>query len=257
VTEFEARDLNIINYVATDLEDLIGKIDGDTVEMVDGPRVLDCRDAQTEELTIGFANRVLEIISDPNIAYLLMAIGMLGLYFELSNPGSILPGVVGGISLLLALFSFQALPINIAGVLLILLAIILFLLEIKVTSFGLLGGGGVISMFLGSLMLVNETQFPYKGISLSVIIPTVAVFTLFFFLAAYLALRTHRKKVTTGQAGLKGEIGITKTMIDSTGGKVFVHGELWNATSQTSIGIDQRVRIVDIEGMILKVESII
>jgi membrane-bound serine protease (ClpP class) len=198
---------------------------------------------------------VLEVVSDPNIAYLLMAIGMLGIYFELSNPGAILPGVIGGISILLALFSFQALSINIAGVLLIILALILFIVEIKVTSHGLLGIGGVVSLFFGSMMLINTTEFPYKGVSLSVIIPTVIVFTLFFFLSAYMAMKAHRKKITTGKPGLKSEIGIAKTVINPDGGTVFVHGELWNAISKGEIAKNKKVRILDVENMILKVEE--
>lgn len=255
ITEFEAKDLNVINYVASDIDQLISDINGDTVDVIDGPRVIDTENAQTEHLSIGFASRVLEVVSDPNIAYLLMAIGMLGIYFELSNPGAILPGVIGGISILLALFSFQALSINIAGVLLIILALILFIVEIKVTSHGLLGIGGVVSLFFGSMMLINTTEFPYKGISLSVIIPTVIVFTLFFFISAYLALKTHRRKITTGIAGLKGEIAVAKTVIDPRGGTVFVHGELWNAVAESEIAKGKRVRIIDVDNMILRVDE--
>ncbi len=233
VTEFEAKDKNIINLVANNLDDLISKIDGDTVELITGPYVIHSKNAKVVPFKIGFSNSILEVLSDPNIAYILMAIGMLGLYFEFANPGAILPGVVGGISLILALFSFQALPINFAGVLLIILAMILFLLELKITSHGVLGGGGVLALFLGSLMLVNDTEFPYKGISLSVIIPTVLVFTAFFFLAGYLALKAHKRKVATGDAGLKNEIGVTKSYRWPDGGTVFIHGEIWKASSLT------------------------
>jgi membrane-bound serine protease (ClpP class) len=256
IPEFEALKLNVINVVAADPQDLLDKIDGDSVEVASGTVVIHTKGAEMKELSAGFANQVLTIISDPNIAYILMAIGMLGLYFEFANPGAILPGVIGGISLILALFSFQALPIRFAGVVLIILAMVLFLLEVKIASHGILGAGGVISLFLGSLMLVNDTEFPYKGISLSVIIPTVVVFTGFFFLAAYLALRTHRRQVTTGEAGLKGEIAITKTPVGPEGGRVFVHGELWRAVSDVPIEANMRVRIVAVKGMELKVELI-
>jgi membrane-bound serine protease (ClpP class) len=242
--------------VASDLDDLLTKIDGDSVEVVSGTKVLHTEGARTKELSIGFADQILEIIADPNIAYILMAIGMLGLYFEFANPGAILPGVIGGISLILALFSFQALPIRFAGVLLIILAMILFLLEVKISSHGILGGGGVLSLFLGSLMLVNDTEFPYKGVSLSVIIPTVIVFSAFFFLAAYMAMRTHRRKVTTGVAGLKGETAITKTKVGPDGGRVFVHGEWWTAVSDQLIEPNMKVRIIEIRDLELKVESI-
>jgi membrane-bound serine protease (ClpP class) len=256
ITEFEALKENVVNLVASDLDDLLTKIDGDTVEVVSGTKVLHTEGAQTKEISIGFADQILEIIADPNIAYILMAIGMLGLYFEFANPGAVLPGVIGGISLILALFSFQALPIRFAGVLLIILAMILFLLEVKILSHGILGGGGVLSLFLGSLMLVNDTEFPYKGVSLSVIIPTVIVFTGFFFLAAYMAMRTHRRKVATGVPGLKGETALTKTKVDKDGGRVFVHGELWTAVSDQPIEPNKKVHIVEVRDLELKVESI-
>jgi membrane-bound serine protease (ClpP class) len=256
ITEFEAVDSNVVNLVASDLEDLLTKVDGDTVDVVEGTRVLHTSGAKTEEIKIGFANGLLEVIADPNIAYILMAIGMLGLYFEFANPGAILPGVIGGISLILALFSFQALPIRLAGVLLIIMAMILFLLEVKVTSHGILGAGGVFSLFFGSLMLVNDTEFPYKGISLSVIIPTVLVFTGFFFLAAYMAVRTHKRKVATGEEGLINEIGITRTKVGPDGGQVNIHGEIWNAISDTPIEPTTKVQILEIRGMQIKVKPI-
>jgi membrane-bound serine protease (ClpP class) len=256
ITEFEALKENVVNLVAADLDDLLSKVDGDSVDVVSGKRVLHTMGAKADEVSIGFANRLLEVVSDPNIAYILMAIGMLGLYFEFANPGAILPGVLGGICLVLALFSFQALPINYAGVMLIIMAMILFLLELKITSHGILGAGGVLSLFFGSLMLVNTSEWPYRGISMSVIIPTVAVFTAFFFLAAYFAMRTHKRKVTTGVAGLKGETAITKTPVGPDGGRVFVHGEWWNAISDIPIEADKHVRIIEVRDLELKVEPI-
>jgi len=256
VTEFEALDLNVIDYIADNLDDLLGQIHQDTVELIAGEAILDTEDADIVSLDVGNANKILEVISDPNIAYILMSIGMLGLYFEFSNPGAILPGVIGGIALILALFSFQALPITFAGVLFILLALTLFLLEIKIMSHGILGGGGVISLFLGSLMLVNDTEWPYRGISLSVIIPTVIVFSLFFFLAAYFSIRTHRRKIATGEAGLVGEIGVAKTGIGPDGGSVFIHGEFWNAVSEIQIEEKTKIRVVNVDGMELKVTKI-
>lgn len=256
VTEFEALELNVIDYVADDLDDLLYQMDGATVEIITGDFVLDTEGAEKVPLNVGFANQVLEILSDPNVAYILMTIGLLGLYFEFSNPGAILPGVIGGIALILALFSFQALPINFAGVLLILLAMVLFLLEVKITSHGILGGGGVISLFLGSLMLVNDAEWPYKSISLSVIIPVVIVFTLFFFLAAWLSIRAHKRKVETGQAGIVGEIGVAKSVIGPEGGSVFIHGEYWKAISEIQIEPNTKIKVVDVNGMELKVEKL-
>jgi membrane-bound serine protease (ClpP class) len=255
-TESEALEKHVIDYIADDLDDLLLQVDGKTVEVIDGNWVLHTKDADIVALNVGFANQILEILSDPNIAYILMTIGLLGLYFEFSNPGAILPGVIGGIALILALFSFQALPINFAGVLLILLALVLFLLEVKVTSYGILGGGGVISLFLGSLMLVNDTDWPYKSISLSVIIPVVIVFTLFFFLAAWLSIRTHRGRIATGEAGIVGETGVAKAEIGPDGGSVFIHGEYWKAIAELKIEAGSKVKVVGINGMELKVEKL-
>ncbi|UCC78822.1 MAG: nodulation protein NfeD [Candidatus Zixiibacteriota bacterium] len=256
VTEFEALELNVIDFLADDLDDLLYQMDGATVEIITGDFVLDTEGAEKVPLNVGFANQILEILSDPNVAYILMTIGLLGLYFEFSNPGAILPGVIGGIALILALFSFQALPINFAGVLLILLALVLFLLEVKITSHGILGGGGVISLFLGSLMLVNDAEWPYKSISLSVIIPVVVVFTLFFFLAAWLSIRAHKRKVETGQAGIVGEIGVAKSVIGPDGGSVFINGEYWKAVSEVQIEPNNKIKVVDVKGMELRVEKL-
>ena len=256
VTEFEALEMNVIDYVADNLDDLLEQINGETVDLISGEYVLNTEGAEKIPLNVGFANQILEILSDPNVAYILMTIGMLGLYFEFSNPGAILPGVIGGIALILALFSFQALPISFAGVMLILLALVLFLLEVKIASNGILGGGGVISLFLGSLMLVNDAEWPYKSISLSVIIPVVIVFTLFFFLAAWLSVRAHKKKITTGEAGIVGETGVAKSAIGPQGGSVFIHGEYWKAISEVHIEPNAKIKIVDVKGMELKVEKL-
>ena len=256
ITEFEASDKNVINYVAKDIDDLLFQMHQDTVEVISGDYVINSDNAEVIRLRVGYSNQILEILSDPNIAYILMMIGMLGLYFEFSNPGAVLPGVIGGICLLLALFSFQALPINFAGVLFILLALILFLLEVKIASNGILGGGGVISLVLGSMMLVNDAQWPYKGISLSVIIPTAIVFTLFFFLAAYFALKAHKMKVSTGEKGLIGEIGTVKIAVGPDGGSVFIHGEYWNAIADEDIEPASKIRVVDVMGMEIKVEKV-
>jgi membrane-bound serine protease (ClpP class) len=255
-TEFEALELNAVDFVASDLDDLLYQMHGSSVEIITGEITLNTENADKVPLNVGFANKVLEILSDPNVAYILMTIGMLGLYFEFSNPGAILPGVIGGIALILALFSFQALPINFAGVLLILLALTLFLLEVKIASHGILGGGGVISLFLGSLMLVNDTEWPYKSISLKIIIPVVVVFTLFFFLAAWLSMRAHKKKVETGQAGIVGETGVAKSAIGPEGGSVFIHGEYWKAFSESQIDQNSKIRVLEIKGMELKVEKL-
>ncbi|HHI02176.1 MAG TPA: nodulation protein NfeD, partial [candidate division Zixibacteria bacterium] len=254
ITEYEALEMGVIEYIADDIDDLLRQIDGDTIEVISGDVVLNTKDARVNEIDIGFANRFLEVISNPNIAYILMVIGMMGLYFEFSNPGAIVPGVVGGISLILAFFAFQTLPINYAGLALMIMAVILFLLEIKVTSHGILAIGGTISLFLGSLMLI-DSDLPYMQISLSVIIPVVIITAGFFLFAIYFAVKAHKRKVATGEAGLIGE---TATVTDMTDGKgtVFVHGEYWQALGTEDFPQGERVKIIGIEGMFVKVDKL-
>jgi len=254
ITEYEALEMNVINYIANDLEDLLTKVDGDTVEVLSGKVVLNVKDAVVEEVKKGFANSILEVISNPNIAYILMAIGMMGLYFEFSNPGAIIPGIVGGICLILAFFAMQTLPINYAGVALIILALILFFLELYITSHGILAVGGTLSLFLGSLMLI-DSEVPYMRISLSVIIPVVLVTAGFFIFAIYFALKAQRRKVTTGDAGLIGEMATVKDMNDGKG-IVFVHGEYWQAFSTDDFPIGTKVKVIGVEGMFLKVDKL-
>jgi len=254
ITEYEALEMGVIDYIAENLDDLLSQIDGDTVEVISGEVVLHTKDADVNAIDIGFANRILEVISNPNIAYILLTIGMMGLYFEFSNPGAIVPGVVGGICLILAFFAFQTLPINYAGLALMILAVILFLLEIKVTSYGVLAIGGTVSLFLGSLMLI-ESDLPYMQISLSVIIPVVTITAAFFIFAIYFALKTYKRKVATGEAGLVGETA-TVTEMNDCQGTVFVHGEYWQAISTEDFPRGTRVRIIGVEGMFVKIDKL-
>ena len=254
ITEYEALEMGVIEYIADDLRDLLTKIDGDSVEVVSGDVILDTKDAKVNEIDIGFANRILEVISNPNMAYILLVIGMMGLYFEFSNPGAIVPGVVGGICLILAFFAFQTLPINYAGLALMILAVILFLLEIKVTSHGVLAIGGTVSLLLGSLMLI-DSDLPYLQISLSVIIPVVIFTAAFFVFAIYFALKAHKRKIATGEAGLIGETA-TVTEMDNGQGTVFVHGEYWQALSTDDFPKGTKVKIIGVEGMFVKVDKL-
>ncbi len=255
ITEYEALELNVINYVAADLSDLLAKIDGDTVETVSGTAVLKTAGAEIKHIEPSLSDKILGVLSNPNIAYILLTLGMMGLYFEFSNPGAIVPGVVGGICLILAFFAMQTLPINYAGLALMLLSAVLFLLEIKVVSHGILAIGGTISLILGSLMLI-DADAPAMRISLSVIIPTV-IFTLAFFIfVLYFALKAQKRKVVTGPAGIIGEIAEVKSM-EGGKGMVFVHGEYWKAESPTlDLPAGTKVKVVAIEGMTLKVEKI-
>jgi membrane-bound serine protease (ClpP class) len=198
--------------------------------------------------------RLLDTISNPSIAYILLMLGIYGIFFELSNPGAILPGVVGGIFLILAFYALQMLPVNFAGLALILFAIILFIAEIKVVSHGLLAVGGVISLFLGSLMLI-ESPTEYMRISLSVIIPAVLVSAAFFTFAVTKAIKARLTKPTTGMEGLIGEIGTVSTPL-ALEGKVAIHGEFWNAISDQRIEAGEKVQAIGVVNLKLKVKKI-
>ena len=252
VTEKEALDLKIIDIVASSIDDLLRQIDGREVITEAGKKVLNTKDAEVVIVDMGLRLRILNTLSDPNIAYILMIIGIYGLIFELSNPGSILPGVVGGISIILAFYSFQTLPINYAGLALIILGIIFFIAEIKVTSYGLLSVGGAISMLLGSLMLI-DSDVPYLRISLGVILPSVILTILFFLLVVGMAIKAQRKKPVTGIEGLKGQICVVKTDISPIG-RVMLQGEIWDAISDEPLKEGDEAEVTGIEGLKLYVK---
>jgi membrane-bound serine protease (ClpP class) len=231
------------------MDDLIQQIDG--MEITD-KGVLNLVGANQKEIQETIRTKILKTISNPNIAYILMMIGMAGIYFELSHPGVIFPGVIGGIAIVLAFFSFQTLPVNYAGVLLIVLAIVFFIMEMKITSFGLLSVAGVVSLFLGSLMLF-EGEGPQAGLSWQVLIPTVLVISLFFVTVAGLAFKAQTAKPRTGDRGLFGEIGVVRQKVDLEG-KVFVHGELWYARAREPIEEGQKVRVTGVDNLVLEVE---
>ena len=251
VTEKEALELKVIDLIAEDLKDLLEKIDGRELK---DKGTLHTKGVKRVILTEGIRDKILKTLSDPNIAYLLMMIGMAGVYFELSHPGAIFPGVVGAISLILAFFAFQTLPVNYAGILLIALALILFILEMKVTSYGLLSVGGIISLFLGSLMLF-EGDVPEMRLSWRVLIPTVIMVSGFFVAVAGLVFRSQISKPRTGDKGLIGEVGVVKERL-APGGKIFVHGELWNAEAPEPIEAGAKVRVTGVDHLVLKVEEV-
>lgn len=257
IPESEALELNVINYVSPSLDSLLSQIDGETVEVASGDVVLETENSPVVFREMNLRYRILDKISNPNIAYILLMLGIYGLFFELANPGAIFPGVIGAICLILAFFALQTLPVNYAGLLLILLAIILFILEVKITSYGLLTIGGIASMFLGSLMLIEsppENLAPALTISLELIITFVLFTAAFFLFALSMAFKTHRARVTTGVEGLIGEEGIASTRIANTG-RVNVHGEIWKAMSDAPIKKGERVRVVDVQGLTLRVEK--
>ena len=251
VSESVALDKKVVDLVANDLTDLLNKLDGRKVATAFGEKVLKTKGAVVERFEMGARLKALKAISDPNVAYILMMLGILGLFFELSNPGLILPGVVGGISLILAFYALQTLPVNYAGLLLILLAVVLFIAEIKVVSHGLLAVGGVVSLLLGSLLLF-ESPFPYMRVSLYVILPMTLTLAGFFAILIRVALKARRAPVTTGKEGLIGEPGEARTDL-SPEGDVFCQGALWSAYSDEPIAKGEKVVVVGIEGLKLKV----
>jgi membrane-bound serine protease (ClpP class) len=247
----EAVKLKVVDLMADNRDDLLAKIHGRTVEAGGKQVVLQTAGATVKEIPEGLRTRLLKYIADPNIAFILMMIGLAGLYFELSNPGLIFPGVLGGICLLLAFFAFQTLPINIIGVLLILLAFIFFILEFKITSYGLLSVAGLVSLFLGGMMLFRGGEGGVD-ISWSVLIPTVAIVSLFFILVAGIVFRSHLTRSMTGAAGMVGERGVVYTPLNPEG-QIFVHGEYWQAVSDEPIAKGEAVVVLEVMELKLRV----
>lgn len=256
ITETEAFDLNVIDLIAKDVRDLLDRIDGKEVETIEGIKILHTKDAEIVALDMSFSQKLLSILSDPNIAYILMMLGIYGLFFELYNPGAILPGVIGGICLILAFYSMNTLPVNYAGLALILLSIVLFILEIKIISNGILTIGGIISLFLGSIMLINtDSILEVVQISMELIILIVVITAAFFLFIISMGIRAQRRKVRTGLEGLIGEIGTAVTKL-SPKGKISVHGEYWNAESlEGEVRKGEDVVVDSIFNLLLKVKK--
>jgi membrane-bound serine protease (ClpP class) len=254
ITEREAVKLKVVDLVADSLPDLLDKLEGRSVKTARGPVTLQTRGASVKAIEIGFRDRVLNVITDPNVAYVLMMLGMLGLFFELSNPGVILPGVVGGISLILAFFAFQSLPINFAGLLLILFGIVLLIAEIKVVSHGVLAVGGIVAMALGSLMLFDAPEIGFR-VSWRVILPTVGATAGMFLFVIAAGVRALAARSPVGAPALVGETGVARSPLKPEG-QVLVHGELWRAVARgPAVEEGARVRVVGVNGLTLTVEK--
>jgi membrane-bound serine protease (ClpP class) len=252
ITETEALKLHVIDLVADNPRDLLRKIDGRTVTTAAWTRVLHTRDARIVEMPMDVTERFLLLLSDPNIGFILMTMAIYGIIFELSNPGSVFPGVIGGLALILALASFAVLEVNVAGLLLIGFSVILFIADIKVPSHGVLTAGGLASFFLGSLLL-TENQLPFLRISLTLIVTMTVLTTAFFAFAVGAGIRAQTQKVQTGREGLVGAVGVARTDL-APAGTVFVQGELWSAESEGGvIPAGQRVRVVRVSGLRLVV----
>lgn len=257
ITEKEALEKNVIDFIANNRNDLLSKLNGREVETEKGITILNTEKAKLEIIEMSFSQKLLNILSDPNFAYILFILGFYGLLFELYSPGAIFPGVLGVICLILAFYSLHTLPVNYAGISLIVFAIVLFLLEIKIVSHGLLTIGGVISLFLGSIMLIQpESTLEFAKISWEVIISVVVFSVLFFLFAIGLGIRAQRLKPTTGSEGIIGETGIAYSDLKPEG-KIFVHGEIWNAESiEGEILKDTKVIVTDMKDLTLLVKKI-
>jgi membrane-bound serine protease (ClpP class) len=254
VTETEALKEHIVDFVSKDLNSLLKDIDGRKVTTTSGERALKTSGATMTHKEMDMRYKILAFISDPSVAYMLMLLGFYGLFFELTNPGTIFPGVTGAIFLILAFYSFQTLPVNYAGLLLIILALVLFILEIKIISHGLLTIGGIIAMVIGSLMLFDSPA-PFLRLSLALVLPAVLVTALFFTATFRLAYQAFRTKTSTGAEGLIGQEGKAITDITKDGGTVAVRGEVWSASSDDVIKKGDRIEVISLSGLQIKVKK--
>jgi membrane-bound serine protease (ClpP class) len=245
-TADEALELGVIDVVAADVDELLDAINGLKVDEAKGG-FIETKGAEVEQFNMGLRYKLLSILSNPNIAYLLLILGFYGLFFELSNPGSVLPGILGAIFMVLAFYSLHMLPVNYAGVVLIVLGIGFLLAEVWVTSHGVLAVGGGLALFFGSLMLIN-TSAPFLQISLMVIVPAVLTTVAFFLFAVGAGLRAQLRKPTTGMEGFIGERGEALSDIHPTG-QAFIHGEIWNVVSKQEIHKGDVVEVVSMKGL--------
>lgn len=250
----QALEMKVIDVMADDVAQLLRKIDGRTVKLASGKVSLATAGLSVERVEPGWRTRILAVLTNPNVAYVLMLLGIYGLFFELANPGAILPGVLGGIALLLALFAFQALPINYAGLGLILLGIIFMIAEAFAPSFGALGLGGVIAFVIGSVMLI-DTDLPGFQLSIMLIIGFAAASLLLLMASASFAIRAHKRPVVSGQQQMLGSEGVAAVDFQGTGW-IRIHGERWRAQCAVPVRAGQRVRVTELNGLLLRVEPV-
>ena len=250
----EAKRLNVIDLVVANLDSLVLALDKREVKLAGSIVTLNTSEKNINFKKMNSRQRILDIIANPNVTYILMMLGLVGLYLELANPGLILPGVVGSVSLILALYAMQTLPINYAGLLLIVLGVILMIAEVNVMSYGLLAISGAISIFLGSIMLI-DSEDPAMQISKMVLYPTLGTTFLFSLGSIYLAKRAQQLATSTGIEGLLGEVGIVKETL-SLEGRVLIHGEMWKAESDTVISVGEKVSVEAVKGLKIKVRKL-
>ncbi|MFZ0452564.1 MAG: nodulation protein NfeD [Ignavibacteriaceae bacterium] len=257
ITENEAVKKNVVNLIAKNIPDLLEKINGEKVETSDGEKILNTENVKIVDYDMNFSQKLLNVLSDPNISYILFMLGLYGLLFEIFSPGAIFPGVIGGICIILAFYAMHTLPINYAGLALIIFAVILFVLEIKIVSHGILMLGGIISLILGSIMLIDvKSMWGVLKISWEAIAMIVTITILFFFVIVGLGIKAQRKKPSTGEEGIVGEFG--KAISDlNPNGLVRVHGEIWDAeTSDAKIETGSRIVVEQVNKLKLKVKKV-
>jgi len=252
ITNKEALEIGVVDIVADNLDDLLATIDGREVVMAHGTQKIHSADPVTKTISRTFIQTILEMLSSPNLVFLLFSLGSLGIAMEIYNPGSVFPGVVGGICLILAFYGTRMLPINYAGVLFILFSIILFILEIKVVSHGILTIGGVIALIIGGMMLI-DTSDPELKVSKTVIFSTALVVGAFVAFAFYYVYKARISRPSTGSEGLIGKTGVVKTKIEKHG-YVYLNGELWEATSDELIEEGEEVEVLEVHDLKMKVK---
>lgn len=250
ITAEEAAEKKVIDLIAPNMDELLKEIHGREVETKSGKIILNTKDMDLEYFSPRKIDKFLMLISDPTVMAILFSIGLLGLGFEITHPGSIFPGVIGAISLILSFYSMQTLSVSYAGLLLIFLAVILFIAEIKITSYGLLSLGGIICLILGSMMFFEEL-----GLSLVMAVPFIIIVAGFFIFVAFLAYHSQVSRPRGGTDSMIDETGIVKKAIDKEG-LVFVHGEYWQAVSEEIIEVEEKVKVIGMEGLILKVKKV-
>lgn len=256
ITENEALKKKVIDLIAANEQDLLNQLDGKQVGLGTSTVTLHTKGARITSFDMGLIARILNILSDPNITYIMLMLGFYGVLFELYNPGSILPGIVGVIALILSFYSMHTLPVNYAGLALILFGILLFLLEIKIVSHGILTIGGVASLLLGSMMLIrSHSSLEFVSISRTVIISCTVVTAVFFLAIIGLGISAQRRKVVTGIEGLTGATAYSLNTLDPSG-TVLLHGEIWNAEStEGKIEQGEKVLVKEIKNLKLYVEK--
>lgn len=252
ITSEEAKELGVIDDLEPDVPSLLAAVHGRTVKTVAGDHTLNTEPATVTQVEVSWTRKLLAILTDPNVAYILMMLGTYGLIYELANPGLILPGIVGAICLILAFYAFSVLPVSYAGIALVLLAMVLFVAEIMVSGFGLLAAGGVVSLILGSIML-NNTGVPFAEISWAVMIPVTMLSIAFAVLAGYMAVAAYRKKPVSGKRGMIGLVFRLEEALDPEG-HVHLEGEMWTARAPVPVSAGARVRVTGFEGLTVLVE---